>query len=178
MKHVLCDWQIRWVYVTSELGVISHTGPKRRTVEWASSPSMEPFKSNILAPKTAAFHHLVFSDFPKVSSVFMKSCRQLLLSANSMIEHQTWQMYHTLKHYWHSVGTEKLIRQHFVSRTRGNVDCAKNEFMLPRWISGTAAPFLTALKQVHMWSKITFEASLSLLIRQRGKTHCSSQWAL
>lgn len=42
-------------------------------------------------------------------------------------------------------GTEKLIRQRSVSRTRGNVDCAKNEFMLPGQISGTAAPFLTSL---------------------------------
>lgn len=42
-------------------------------------------------------------------------------------------------------GTEKRIRQCSVSRTRGNADWAKNEFLLPRWVSRTAEQFLAAL---------------------------------
>lgn len=37
----------------------------------------------------------------------MKSHRRVPISANDMIEHQTWQMCHTLKHYWHTVRGRK-----------------------------------------------------------------------
>lgn len=84
-----------WV---TELGVISFYIQDLKG-EWQN----EPFKPNILTPETAAFHYLVFPDFPKVLSVFMKSHRRVSLSANGMIEHQTWQMCQTLKHYWHTV---------------------------------------------------------------------------
>lgn len=74
----------------------------------------------------------------------MKSRGQLLLSANGMIEHQT-NVPHTKRLLALCQGTEKLIRQRSVSHTREDVDCAKNEFRFPRWISGTAAPSLAAL---------------------------------
>lgn len=89
--------------------------------KWASSLSVELFKPNILTPETAAFHHLVFADFPKVSSVFMKSHRRVPLSANGMIEHQTWQMCHTLKHYWHTVRGQKNRSVNVLSAAQGEM---------------------------------------------------------
>lgn len=82
---------------------------------------MEPFDFTILAPKNRNLSLFVFSDFSEVSSVFKKSCGWLFLSANGMIDNQTWQMHHTLKHYWHPVRGQKNWSVNVPSAAQGEM---------------------------------------------------------